>query len=194
MKKICLWIGMFVSVLVVSPLQAQSFEEAMKVVERPVRKTDDGEKEKAPVPRPVSEVSRPDTPRVQSETAGSIQSPHPDFVVKLLSCQRVDDVALIKFTVTNVGKDIKISFYPYKGEAFDNAGNTYPVHCQLKNEVVDYAITQLLPTGISVGFTFRVDEIDAVADELLRLQVVCDAEGKSLLKNCVLFRSLKMKR
>lgn len=199
MKKLLFILCIFVGLQAITFMQAQSFENAMKVTERPVVKSDKTKSKKTPfVSQPPKVQKRPENkvvPQQQPEPKTySIQSPHPDFVIKLLGCKQTGDVALITFTIMNTAKDVKITLYPYHAEAFDDAGNSYPVQCILKDQPVNYPVTQLLPTDIPVKFILKVNNIETSATQLPRLQIKCEAENKVLVKDLVMFKSLIMQK
>ena len=199
MKKLLFVLCIFTGLPAITFMQAQSFENAMKVIERPVKKSDKKKSEKTPpVSQPPKVQKQPENkvpPRRQPEPAiYSIQSPHPDFVIKLLSCRQIGDVALVTFTIMNTAKDVKVTLYPYQAEAFDDTGNSYPVQCMLKDRAVNYPVSQLLPTGIPVKFILKVNNIETSATQLPRLQIKCEADDKVLVNDLIMFKSLVMQK
>ena len=199
MKKLLFVLCIFTGLPAITFMQAQSFENAMKVVEHPVKKSDEKKSKSHPVvsqpPKTQKQPEKKGAPQQQPEpTTYSIQSPHPDFVIKLLSCKQMGDIVLVTFTIMNTGRDVKITLYPSRAEVFDNAGNSYPMQCLLKEQAVNYPISQLLPTGIPVKFVLKINNMESSATQLPRLQIKCEADDKALLKEYIMFKSLILQK
>ncbi|MFR9546431.1 MAG: hypothetical protein SNJ29_12765 [Rikenellaceae bacterium] len=100
----------------------------------------------------------------------SVESPHSDLSVKVMSCSYTSGTVVIDMLLTNLGEDMEFDTRGSGVIAYDDQGNAYnskssKVLVGIANQSLKISAKYLLPQDVPVKFRIQLDNVSADASK-----------------------------